>query len=219
MNITEANKLASEFKNRIKMSSNEIREIQKILRTDYNNFDIKVDVVSDRVRSYLNYLHLFVDDYKVDDEMLLENVRYMIVKYPEHFGNNTSMNNNISEWINQVLLTNIDAKFREALIKSIDNKLNNNVKPTKKEIANKVTEGKLGNYKVYTRKINGDTCDWCKSLAGTTTVYGYKTMTYDDNGNLIKTGFAYDYDAIDLGFFKRHSGCDCTIDVKYYKEK
>jgi len=185
MNITEANKLASEFKNRIKMSSNEIREIQKILRTDYNNFDIKVDVVSDRVRSYLNYLHLFVDDYKVDDEMLLENVRYMIVKYPEHFGNNTSMNNNISEWINQVLLTNIDAKFREALIKSIDNKLNNNVKPTKKEIANKVTEGKLGNYKVYTRKINGDTCDWCKSLAGTTTVYGYKTMTYDDNGNLI----------------------------------
>lgn len=45
-----------------------------------------------------------------------------------------------------------------------------------------------------TRRMNGETCDWCESLAGT-------------------------YENPDSEVFKRHRGCDCSIETKGYKSR
>ncbi len=45
-----------------------------------------------------------------------------------------------------------------------------------------------------TRKMNGETCDWCQSLAGT-------------------------YENPDSEVFKRHRGCDCSIITEGYKSR
>lgn len=45
-----------------------------------------------------------------------------------------------------------------------------------------------------TRKMNGETCDWCESLAGT-------------------------YENPDSEVFKRHRGCDCSIITEGYRSR
>lgn len=45
-----------------------------------------------------------------------------------------------------------------------------------------------------TRKMNGETCDWCESLAGS-------------------------YENPDSEVFKRHRGCDCSIITEGYKSR
>ena len=51
-----------------------------------------------------------------------------------------------------------------------------------------------GKYPTVTRKMNGETCGWCKSLVG----------TYTDPGPDV---------------FKRHRGCDCSIITAGYKTR
>lgn len=51
-----------------------------------------------------------------------------------------------------------------------------------------------GNYPTVTRKMRGETCKWCESLAG----------TYTDP---------------DSEIFKRHGGCDCQIITEGYKSR
>jgi len=51
-----------------------------------------------------------------------------------------------------------------------------------------------GKYPTVTRKMNGETCDWCQSLAGT-------------------------YTKPDSEVFKRHRGCDCSIITEGYKSR
>jgi len=191
----------------------------KILNEDYNSFDKKAELLRDRVNSYINYMEEY-DDHPIDEDLFEETIRYMIVRYPEKFGRTLGGGRlgDVEEWINQVLLSNVDVKFREKLVDNLDKKVNEKIKPSPVQKRTKAKSGALGNYKIYTRQINGDTCDWCRSLAGTARVDGYKTFDYDDNGKLIKSGFKYNYDTVSKDFFKRHGGCDCTIDVKYYKE-
>lgn len=45
-----------------------------------------------------------------------------------------------------------------------------------------------------TRRMNGETCEWCESLAG----------TYEDPGSEV---------------FKRHRGCDCSIITEGYRSR
>lgn len=45
-----------------------------------------------------------------------------------------------------------------------------------------------------TRKMHGETCDWCESLAGT-------------------------YENPDSEVFKRHRGCDCSIETEGYRTR
>lgn len=45
-----------------------------------------------------------------------------------------------------------------------------------------------------TRRMHGETCDWCESLAGT-------------------------YENPDSEVFKRHRGCDCTIETEGYRTR
>lgn len=51
-----------------------------------------------------------------------------------------------------------------------------------------------GKYPTVTRKMNGETCDWCESLAGT-------------------------YTKPDSEVFKRHRGCDCSIITEGYRSR
>lgn len=51
-----------------------------------------------------------------------------------------------------------------------------------------------GKYPTVTRKMNGETCDWCKSLAGT-------------------------YTNPDSEVFKRHRDCDCSIITEGYRSR
>lgn len=51
-----------------------------------------------------------------------------------------------------------------------------------------------GKYPTVTRKMNGETCEWCESLAGT-------------------------YTKPDSEVFKRHRGCDCSIITEGYKSR
>jgi len=217
MNITQANKLTSEYKKRITLDFEQIMSLTSILKEDYNDFDKKVSVVKDRVQSYINYLNEY--GFVIDDDMLSENIRYIITKYPQKFGRQSGGGriSDIEEWINQILLSNIDVQFRENLINYTDDKVNENVTASYRDRTLKSKESSLGNYKTYTRKAIGDTCKWCLSLQGEYTVKGYKMMTYDDEGKLIKTSFMYDYSEVPSDFFKRHNGCDCMIDVAYHK--
>lgn len=51
-----------------------------------------------------------------------------------------------------------------------------------------------GKHPTVTRKMNGETCDWCESLAGT-------------------------YTNPDSEVFKRHRGCDCSIITEGYRTR
>lgn len=51
-----------------------------------------------------------------------------------------------------------------------------------------------GKHPTVTRKMHGETCKWCESLAGT-------------------------YTNPDSEVFKRHGGCDCTIETAGYKSR
>lgn len=51
-----------------------------------------------------------------------------------------------------------------------------------------------GKYPTVTRKMNGETCSWCESLAGT-------------------------YTKPDSEVFKRHRGCDCSIITEGYRSR
>lgn len=51
-----------------------------------------------------------------------------------------------------------------------------------------------GKYPTVTRKMNGETCEWCESLAGT-------------------------YTKPDSEVFKRHRGCDCSIITEGYRSR
>lgn len=51
-----------------------------------------------------------------------------------------------------------------------------------------------GKHPTVTRKMNGETCDWCESLAGT-------------------------YTKPDSEIFKRHRGCDCSIITEGYRSR
>lgn len=51
-----------------------------------------------------------------------------------------------------------------------------------------------GKYPTVTRKMNGETCAWCESLAGT-------------------------YTKPDSEVFKRHRGCDCSIVTEGYRSR
>lgn len=51
-----------------------------------------------------------------------------------------------------------------------------------------------GKHTRITRKMNGETCDWCQSLAGT-------------------------YENPDSEVFKRHRGCDCSLITEGYKSR
>lgn len=51
-----------------------------------------------------------------------------------------------------------------------------------------------GKYPTVTRKMNGETCSWCESLAGT-------------------------YTKPDSEVFKRHRGCDCSIVTEGYRSR
>jgi len=51
-----------------------------------------------------------------------------------------------------------------------------------------------GKYPTVTRKMNGETCEWCESLAGT-------------------------YTKPDSEVFKRHRGCDCSIITEGYRTR
>lgn len=51
-----------------------------------------------------------------------------------------------------------------------------------------------GKFPTVTRRMNGETCDWCESLAGT-------------------------YTNPDSEVFKRHRGCDCSITTEGYRSR
>jgi hypothetical protein len=56
------------------------------------------------------------------------------------------------------------------------------------------TARQSGKFPTVTRKMNGETCSWCESLAGT-------------------------YTNPDSEVFKRHRGCDCSITTEGYRSR